>query len=164
MKLTKIMRERMVTLIVESKYPHEMFTKMKNEIGLTVMKIYTPKKGWEEYDEYIPVDEGTWIRTVSHGLVRGIHIPIPRRMRRSDYIPVEDLGKHGQTLVNTYEKILDQKRLFGTDVSAVLNSVNTSKQLIELAPELEVYLPSTTVASGLPVALETLNRVRNSIK
>ena len=150
MKLTNMMRESIVAKVTDEKFPVGKLNSLKDELSKVLRDRMDERliNGWEKYSKYINRVSVIHIRTASFGSVSISCREYPYTGLKS-YMSEDDLTPVEKSIFDEIVRFIDGKKKFMDDMKKVCMSVNTDRQLIDIIPEIEQYIPEATKNNSL---------------
>ncbi len=167
MKLTNTMKEAIIKKVVAEKFPiDEMCKKVKPILTDYFQQDPEMKKRIEVlnlYPEYVHKSSEIKIVTKFDHLYLNINVEYARKMTDPYHpfvINTDDLDVWQlKIILNEIFQAKKNERIFKKDLEQIFESVNTSKQLMTVLPELSKYLPEENAPNPL-IPIEQINSVR----
>lgn len=168
MKLTKSHRKQIEDLVLAHKFS-KLIKELEDERMEIGEKLYTMQYTAKEFKLMASLPKG-WLpetgsfvcRTLSHGW---LSFPLKETKRashhRSTHTAVFQQGDPENELVNNFlckkGKVMDKRKELRVKIKALLDSVNTVKQAIDVWPEAEAFILKATnsIPNNLPTVIIT---------
>jgi len=162
MKLTNEKRDKIIQTIKEELFSSAEKKEIKIKIGAELRKLIDPEidLGWEKYKKYIETNEKIYLRYAPEGTSDYYPCNQYPDSGVKDTLNFEDLPEDIASMVREYSDRLIEVNKKIAEIKNVLLACNTDKQLLDLVPEFEKYIPKGNHIF-LPVPIETIKNVKN---
>ena len=169
MRLTNAVRNMIKERALENLFPEKQETYYLHAIQQMMYHFIIKMRGksfegWEKFKQYMVMREYIFIRTPKHGEI-SVKLPaeLPFQVSSDGYfmrssqefdISTFDTNYDLKNLLKEYIKFIDARYKAERTIARVLNSINITKQLIEIAPEMEQFIPE--YESKALISMQTL--------
>lgn len=169
MRITKQIRDEILTKIGEKMLSKELKAKIEASIGEELRKLLEPQflPGWEKYKKHISVDSSIYVS--GYG---SIPSNVPQYYNCEDYpgrgvtfscCEFKELPDTIKDIINSYSDLLYETQAKIDNIRNVLLSCNTTKRLVELVPEMAAFIPEEQ-SNNLPIPVGAIDNVRQVLE
>ena len=163
MKLSNRKKESILYKIQEELFPKDVLKKLKLDLenSIDIVKIREIKDNWIEFKSYMKVLDYVFINTKCNGRILISTKEYPSKEYNDKSISETELNTEQRLLLKRLTDFLNAEKESNETFRAILNSVNTDKQLIEIVPELSKYIENYVESVTALVPLETIQKAKN---
>ena len=139
MRLTISIRQDIAATVSDDVYTIDEKERLKAELGRALRESLDIKEGWEEYQEYMNVASSFSVYFPRNAHIRCSCDPFPGTF--NNWLEEKHIPKSVKVHYDTLKRFLDKKDAFYQKTIKMLKACRTTKQVVELLPEMERYLP-----------------------